>query len=189
MPLAIPLLLLNKWRLIECFAAYGYPECDRVSLQCCWCAVQTGSSLSFHNMSRGGPPSEGASNERKPVQEMSIKDIKEKNEVMSSLFPEPRRYCSPVAAFRFLRCLFFCPCTFIFSAAPVSPQPGTYAFIAQVRRIYWKPRQQQQQSEQPQQDIYAYAACPTCRKKLHEDAANEYSCYPCNTSHVGCRPS
>ncbi|CDJ42263.1 replication factor-A C terminal domain-containing protein, putative [Eimeria tenella] len=102
----------------------------------------TGSSLSFHNMSRGGPPSEGASNERKPVQEMSIKDIKEKNE------------------------------------------PGTYAFIAQVRRIYWKPRQQQQQSEQPQQDIYAYAACPTCRKKLHEDAANEYSCYPCNTSHV-----
>ncbi|CDJ58112.1 replication factor-A C terminal domain-containing protein, putative [Eimeria maxima] len=103
--------------------------------------ITTGSSLSFLSMSRGGPLGEGTANERKPVQEMGIKEIKDKNE------------------------------------------PGIYAFVAQVRRVYWKPRQQQQQGQQ-QQDIYTYAACPSCRKKLHADSGNEYSCYPCNTNHV-----
>ncbi|CDJ50723.1 replication factor-A C terminal domain-containing protein, putative [Eimeria brunetti] len=106
--------------------------------------ITTGSNLSFLSMSRGGPLGEGAPSERKPVQEMGIKEIKDKNE------------------------------------------PGIYAFIAQVRRVYWKPRQpqQQQQQGQQQQDIYTYAACPSCRKKLHSDEGNEYSCYPCNTNHV-----
>ncbi|KAL8425339.1 hypothetical protein Efla_001721 [Eimeria flavescens] len=102
----------------------------------------TGSGLSFLSMSRGGAAGEGPTAERKPMQEMSIREIKEKNE------------------------------------------PGTYAFIAQVRRVYWKPRQQQQQQQQQQQDIYAYPACPTCRKKLHETSGTEFSCYACNTNSV-----
>ncbi|CDJ26845.1 replication factor-A C terminal domain-containing protein, putative [Eimeria mitis] len=86
--------------------------------------ITTGSSLSFLSMSRGGPLGEGAPSERKPVQEMGIKEIKDKNE------------------------------------------PGIYAFVAQVRRVYWKPRQQQQQQGQQQQDIYTYAACPSWQSLL-----------------------
>ncbi|CDI75556.1 replication factor-A C terminal domain-containing protein, putative [Eimeria praecox] len=103
--------------------------------------ITTGTGLSFLSMSRGGPLGEGAPSERKPVQEMGIKEIRDKNE------------------------------------------PGIYAFVGQVRRVYWKPRQQQQQHGQQQQDIYTYAACPSCRKKLHAEAGNEYSCYTCNTNH------
>ncbi|CDI83163.1 replication factor-A C terminal domain-containing protein, putative [Eimeria acervulina] len=93
--------------------------------------ITTGSTLSFLSMSRGGPLGDGAPSERKPVQELGIKEIKDKNE------------------------------------------PGIYAFVAQVRRVYWKPRQQQQQQQQgqQQQDIYTYAACPSCDARLEVYAA------------------
>ncbi|KAL8443259.1 hypothetical protein Emag_005984 [Eimeria magna] len=115
------------------------PEDEAAAAELLQWYKMTGSGLSFLSMSRGGAGVEGSTTERKPVQELSIKEIKEKNE------------------------------------------PGIYAFVAQVRRVYWKPRQQQQQQQQ-QQDIYAYPACPSCRKKLHEASSTDFSCYACNTN-------
>lgn len=127
-------------QLIPAGAALLPPEEEAAATEMLQWYKTTGSSLSFLSMSRAGAGGEGSASERKPVQEMSINELKIKNE------------------------------------------PGMYAFIAQVRRIYWKPRQQQQQ--QQQQDIYAYPACPTCRKKLHEASSTEFSCYACNTDNV-----
>ncbi|OEH78128.1 replication factor-a c terminal domain-containing protein [Cyclospora cayetanensis] len=68
-------------QIIKAGSGLLQPEEETAAAEMLQWYTTTGSSLSFLSMSRAGSTGEGAANDRKPVQEQSIKDIKDRNEV------------------------------------------------------------------------------------------------------------
>ncbi|XP_026191028.1 replication protein A 70 kDa DNA-binding subunit [Cyclospora cayetanensis] len=67
-------------QIIKAGSGLLQPEEETAAAEMLQWYTTTGSSLSFLSMSRAGSTGEGAANDRKPVQEQSIKDIKDRNE-------------------------------------------------------------------------------------------------------------